>query len=568
MHSHQILHTFTMIVFVLVNLINVAAHSPKSNKTFSASIQQDDRSLKVTSSNSSERRVALVIGNGAYQQGSLANALNDAADIAATLRSIGFEVLYGVNQNRAQMRSLIREFGRKISNGGVGLFYFAGHGIQVSNRNYLIPIGADIFKETEVEGESIDVGFVLAQMEDAHNRLNILILDACRNNPFARSYRSDSRGLASMTAPTGTLIEYATKENSVASDGEGRNGLFTQELLVNIKTPGLTVGQVFNRTRTSVYSKSSGKQVPFEANMIVGEDFYFIPPTNAGPTPFTGRVRTKSVGDWLKQAEISIQRRDSDSAIQATEEALHLDPQNGVAHWLSGEAHSIKGNSNKVIQERDEVLQLILSPQTAEDYCARGWAYIKKKDYDKAIADNTEAIRLDPNCFLAYINRGIAYFNKNDLDQAQTDFTKAAPLAPGSAISYYYLGVIFYNKKDLNASVESYTEAIRRDSKYMEAYCGRATSFIAVKDFDSGLADATEAIRLDPKDSLSHYTRGQIYYHKKDYQNAIKDLDNAIRLNPKFIYAYTQRAYTYRALNRDDLADADEKMATSLKNAN
>ena len=157
---------------------------------------QQDRALNITPQSASERRIALIIGNGTYAQGSLTNPVNDARDIAATLRQAGFEVLHGENQNRRQMRELIRQFGEKIRNGGVGLFYFAGHGVQVNNTNFLLPIGAEITKETEVEDESVSVNFVLAQMEDARNKLNIVILDACRNNPFARSVRSESRGLA------------------------------------------------------------------------------------------------------------------------------------------------------------------------------------------------------------------------------------------------------------------------------------------------------------------------------------------------------------------------------------
>ncbi len=247
---------------------------------------QQDRNLTVTRPATNEQRIALVIGNGAYAQGALTNPVNDARDIAATLRNAGFEVLSGANQNRRQMRELIRQFGEKIRNGGVGLFYFAGHGVQVNNTNYLIPVGAEITKETEVEDESISVNFVLAQMEDARNKLNIVILDACRNNPFARSFRSGSRGLAvTRSAPTGTLVAYATAADNVASDGDGRNGLFTQELLTNLKTPGLTLESVFRRTRTTVRSKSNGQQVPYEYTSVEGEDFYFISPTNTTLPP-------------------------------------------------------------------------------------------------------------------------------------------------------------------------------------------------------------------------------------------------------------------------------------------
>jgi hypothetical protein len=222
----------------------------------------------------SEQRVALVIGNSAYEVSPLKNPVNDARDVAQTLTALGFQVIHKDNLNQVEMKRVIRDFGEKIKNGGVGLFYFAGHGVQVNGANYLIPVGAVIEKQQEVEYEAVDVGFVLAQMENAKTRMNIVILDACRNNPFARSFRSESNGLASINAPSGTLIAYATAPGSVASDGDGKNGLFTQELLFNMRTIGLGVEDVFKRARSSVREKTQGKQTPWESSSLVG-DFYF-----------------------------------------------------------------------------------------------------------------------------------------------------------------------------------------------------------------------------------------------------------------------------------------------------
>ncbi|MCI0665213.1 MAG: caspase family protein, partial [Acidobacteria bacterium] len=155
-------------------------------------------------------RVALVMGNGAYKDTPLTNPVSDARDIAATLSNLGFEVTKVENQTQTEMKRAIRAFGEKLRKSAVGLFYYAGHGVQVKGQNYMIPVGAVIDKEEEVEYEGVDVGLLLAQMENAGNRVNIVILDACRNNPFARSFRSATRGLAVVSAPTGTLIAYST----------------------------------------------------------------------------------------------------------------------------------------------------------------------------------------------------------------------------------------------------------------------------------------------------------------------------------------------------------------------
>jgi hypothetical protein len=209
--------------------------------------------------------------------------------MAAMLRVLGFEVIEGENLSQREMEGDIRLFGSKIRDGGVGLFYYAGHGIQINGINYLVPVGATITTEEEVKYESVDVGRVLAQMDGARNSLNIVILDACRNNPFARSFRSASQGLASIDAPRGTLIAYATAPGSTAKDGEGKNGTYTEELLRNIRLPGLSIEQVFKKVRVAVVGRTNGIQTPWESSSLVG-DFYFSSATPSKKPPAVTRL--------------------------------------------------------------------------------------------------------------------------------------------------------------------------------------------------------------------------------------------------------------------------------------
>lgn len=224
-----------------------------------------------------EERVALIIGNSAYAEAPLLNPVNDARDIARNLESFGFKVILKENANFNDMKRAIREFGRSLHTNSVGLFYYSGHGMQVSGENYLIPVAAELHNEEEIEYETVNAGFVLAQMEAARNRMNIVILDACRNNPFARSFRSATRGLATMNAPTGTLIAYATAPGSTASDGTGKNGLYTEELLAQMNVPGQKIEDVFKRVRANVINRSNAQQTPWEASSLIG-DFYFTNP--------------------------------------------------------------------------------------------------------------------------------------------------------------------------------------------------------------------------------------------------------------------------------------------------
>jgi hypothetical protein len=224
----------------------------------------------------SGRRVALVMGNSAYATAPLKNTVHDARAMAQTLRNLGFDVLQQENSTQNEMKRAIRAFGEQIRQSSVALFYYAGHGIQVNGQNYLVPVGATINKQEEVEYEGVDVGFVLAQMEEAGSHTNIVILDACRNNPFARRFRSVTGGLAAIQAPSGTLIAYATAPGAVADDGNARHGVYTQEVLKQIRVPGLKVEEVFKRVRMAVREKTYGKQTPWESSSLVG-NLYFVP---------------------------------------------------------------------------------------------------------------------------------------------------------------------------------------------------------------------------------------------------------------------------------------------------
>jgi len=218
-----------------------------------------------------EPRIALVIGNSAYREAPLRNPVNDVRAMARTLRELGFTVLAHENASKRTMELAVLEFGRQLAGGGVGFFYYAGHGLQVRGRNYLVPVDAEIDSEATTRIAAVDVDLLLEQMAEARNRVNVVILDACRNNPFERRLRGASRGLAAVDAARGTMIAYATAPGSVAADGEGANGLYTEELLQALRVPGLKVEEVFKRVRVGVTSRSSGAQTPWESSSLTGD---------------------------------------------------------------------------------------------------------------------------------------------------------------------------------------------------------------------------------------------------------------------------------------------------------
>jgi uncharacterized caspase-like protein len=241
-----------------------------------------------------EQRTALVIGNSSYANGNLTNPVNDAGDMAGALKRLGFDVILKKNIHHRDMEEAIEDFGNRLKRGGVGLFYYAGHGVQINGVNYLIPIGAKIKKESDVKFEAVDANRILDEMGNANNGLNIVILDACRDNPFARSFRSSNRGLAIIaSAPEGSFISYATGPGQVAMDGEKRNSPYTAALLKYMKVPGLPIEQVFKNVRISLERL---RQTPWELSSLKGE-FYFTPGVQKGPLQRDENLQDYSVAN-------------------------------------------------------------------------------------------------------------------------------------------------------------------------------------------------------------------------------------------------------------------------------
>ena len=264
-------------------------------------------------------RTALVIGNSNYQSNPLKNPVNDAKDMARALKFSGFEVTLETDVDLRTMETAVRSFGRSLRKGGTGLFYYAGHGVQVNGSNYLIPIGAVIESQSDVRYEAVNAGLVLGKMEDADNGLNIVILDACRNNPFRGSFRSHTPGLARMDSPTGSLVAYATAPGSVAVDGNGENGIYTKHLVQKMKKPGLTIEQVLKQVRVAVLEETDEKQTPWESSSLTGT-FCFTPAQSLSGEK-TKESSSKSGKSGSHQSFISQKdRRDLDKLLAEAEE--------------------------------------------------------------------------------------------------------------------------------------------------------------------------------------------------------------------------------------------------------
>lgn len=248
-----------------------------------------------------ESRLALVIGNSGYASNPLGNPKNDAELMARALKTVGFDVVKLIDADQAAMKRAVLEFGRRLrASDAVGLFYYAGHGVQVGGENYLIPVDADIKDAEEVALSGLSLGELLKTMERASSRLNIAILDACRDNPFPSTTRSGTRGLAPVRAPTGTLIAYATGPGEVALDGSGTHSPYSEALAAAIPTIGVSIEEVFRRTRRKVLEVTAQKQTPWEHSSLTGE--FFFRPKAAEPE---ASARTSDADYGLSHARLS-----------------------------------------------------------------------------------------------------------------------------------------------------------------------------------------------------------------------------------------------------------------------
>jgi uncharacterized caspase-like protein len=276
-----------------------------------------------------EKRVALVIGNGGYQNFTpLPNPINDAKLMEKVLKDVGFDVTLVLNADQKAMKTAMLEFGRTLR-GGVeaSLFYYAGHGVQVNGENYLIPIEANLQHEDEVGVQAIDVNDYLQTMESAKSPVNIVVLDACRNNPL-NAKRGGSGGLAPVNAPRGSYIAYATAPGGVAADGDGANSPYTAALANVLAMPGLKLEDVFKKTREKVLASTSEAQVPWETSSITGDFYFKIAAPNAA-TP----VLDSAAAEWML-----VRNSTSRAVLEAFRDKYVSDPvYRGLAEELLGQ---------------------------------------------------------------------------------------------------------------------------------------------------------------------------------------------------------------------------------------
>jgi uncharacterized caspase-like protein/lipoprotein NlpI len=506
--------------------------------------------------------VALAIGNANYSRSPLKNPVNDARAMSTALKELGFAVELTTDADYRKLGASVDRFVSRLRRGDVAVFYYAGHGIQIEGENYLIPTDFDAQDEAAAKYAAYPADRLLEGMERSGAKLNIVILDACRNNPYRG--RAMGGGLAPMGSGTGTFVAFATSPGKTASDNSrSANGLFTTYLLDSLQQPGLTLDDVFNRTRERVYEASAQAQTPWTQSNVIGR-FYFRPDKAAAasaaqpsvtPAP---RVTNVSYREGVREARIG----EPANAVDSFTQTIRREPDNLDAYYERAMTYATLGQFQHAIEDFGKVIRR--HPDDTNALISRGASYISIGDYQSAVADLDRALQKDPDNDVAFFDRGIGNAGLARYQQAIDDYSQVIRRRPKWPTTPYNRGIVYAASGDLRSALADYTEAIRLRPDYASAYANRGVAHAELNEFPQALADLDQAIQLQPGDAAMFNSRGMVRLSMKDAAKAKQDFDEAIRLNSLLGVAYSNRAEARQALGDRSGAEGDFERARAL----
>ena len=425
-----------------------------------------------------EKRLALVIGNANYDKGALKNPVNDAELIKKTLEKLNFDVIFATNlELDRDMKAKIREFGEKRNEYNLGFVYYAGHGIQVGGENYLLPTKEKFNCENDVLEYGVKVQTIMNYLKSTTNTINILVLDACRNNPLEQNNcPNNSRslkdgGLAKMNPTAGSLISFSTSANTTADDGIGENSLYCQSLAQNLLVENVSIYEIFNNVRETVMKKTNGRQIPEEASKLVGNMYYF-----------------------LKNEQFDLAKK------------IMSMNKNELTLFLSAYENTNNDNSSK------KVINYI--QYDAEYYFAKGIEASEIKDYSSAIFYMKKAVEL--NSEKSLLNE-VLYYNLGWFHKAIENYKKSIYYYKKSiefnseyAWSYSNLGTLYNRLEKYKLALTYLNKSIEIDPNNPYTFNSRGVAFKELKNYESALIDYNKAIKIDPNYGMAYGNRGNL----------------------------------------------------------
>ena len=452
-------------------------------------------------------RKALVIGNDDYPGNQLKNAVNDATSVAVALKSMGYTTTLATNVPRQSMESAISTFAQALHHGDTAVFYYAGHGLQVNGENYLVPTDFRAAGPAEVKYEGYSLSSLLNEFTMHGATTEIVILDACRNNPF-RGTRSIQEGWAGVATSEGTLIAFGTSPGSTASDDpNSSHGLFTKELLKYLTSSPLSAEAMLQQVRQDVIRASHGTQVPWTASSLTGS-FHFKPGLDAAMAP----LPALSPSDDSGSAGIS----GRSVGRPVTSESNHFTASSLYASQSSPQS------SNADPGDQRDYFPLI----------ARAATLAQKGDYASSIRTLKAVLELDPQCALALRILGLVFNLMGQHAKSVAALTRAVAIDPQDAKSYYYRCLV-RGPSDGSGAVEDCEASLGIDPNNPNAHLGLANALLDLGDLDRARTEAQRAIQLDPESSLGYSVLGKVQARQGDMTGAQQDYARAIVMDQR-----------------------------------
>ena len=467
-----------------------------------------------------EKRLALVIGNSNYDSiAKLSNPVNDAKLIAKTLDSLDFEVILATDLDKNDFMSKVVEFGKKRADYDVGFVYYAGHGVQINGENYLLPTNQNFDKEWKIEEYAVNVNRIMKYLTALTDQVNILILDACRNNPWEGNFRSvggsNNGGLAKIPAPTGSLIAFSTDAGAIAADGVGENSIYCKSLVENMLLENTTLDQVFRNVRTDVLRESNEKQRPIESSQLTGQAFYLVKSNYKKTFESVQEILNNFSSPYYVETDFTPQLFES---LEKLNIIISNDTNNARAFLLS----------SKIYQQLDQI--------------------------DKALSFVNKAIEIDDNYINAYSYRAFLHGKLGNFELRTTDRNTIIKLDPENRTNYMSKVYDFYSNDKYEEGIDAINNMLLIFSDDLgEIYRMKANMHMYLLQNELALDAYSKAIEIDPENGFLYMQKGDFLARELNRQEeALVLYKMANELKPDESSPYYAIIYSSFVLNKLD----------------